>query len=131
MKNIPAMIFNTASIYKYCTLKSKVFWNIVDWNRFYKDNMISFAFGTRFHGNMAALRNCVPSLWITHDSRTKELVDFLHLSNLSLDNFIKIKYIEELFEYCDFSELRKNYKHMCIDYASYLNENGIENYYNI
>ncbi len=43
-----------------------------------------FSFGTRLHANMAALLAGIPALWITHDVRTTEAVEFLGLPSLPL-----------------------------------------------
>lgn len=59
------------------------------WNDFYKKENVTFAFGISFHGNMEALRNGVTVLWITHDSRTEELTNYLHLSSIKLFESIK------------------------------------------
>jgi hypothetical protein len=46
---------------------------------------VSYSYGTRFHANMAAVLSGKPALWITHDARTRELTDFLHLPSISMD----------------------------------------------
>lgn len=127
MKNFFGLKSDSSRIMKYSEESSFLFWDINSWNEFYKEKNISFAFGTRFHGNMEALRNGVPALWITHDSRTSELTEFLHLPTIHIKEYQKIKKIEELFDYCDFTDLRKNYKKLCENYVSFLNENKISN----
>ena len=47
---------------------------------------------------MVAMQNGLPTLWVTHDSRTRELTDFLHLPSVPLEMIGKIKHIEKLFE---------------------------------
>lgn len=129
IKSYGAGALDIKGITKYFSKCSKVFWDIETWNKFYSDTDVGFAFGTRFHGNMQALRNGVPALWITHDNRTEELTKFLYLPNINIEKLSKVKTIKELFEYCDFSEIRKNYHSLCKNYAQYLNENDIENYF--
>ena len=99
------MLFDGKNILEYNKKMSQVFWNIDSWNKFYKKENITFAFGTRFHGNMEAFRYGVPALWITHDSRTEELTNYLHLSSIKLSEAIKAKNLEELIEYCDYTDL--------------------------
>lgn len=79
----------------------------------YSQENISFAFGTRFHGNMVAMHNGIPALWVTHDSRTKELTDFLHLPSIPLKIINNTKYVEELFKYCNYDET----KNIIVDYV--------------
>lgn len=130
-RKVPMLFFDGTKVLNYSKDYSKIFWDVNEWNKFYAENEISFAFGTRFHGNMAALRNGVPALWVTHDSRTKELAEFLKLPNISIKDFSKINSIEEMFDYCDYSNLRSNYKKMCENYISYLDENELNHKYKI
>lgn len=65
----------------------RLFRNPLEWYQF-NEEMVSFSFGSRFHGNMAAHLSGVPSLWLTHDSRTREMSDFLHLPCLSLEEAV-------------------------------------------
>lgn len=52
----------------------------IDFNRHH----VSWSYGTRFHVNMATLLSGRPALWVTHDSRTQEMAEFMHLPNLPL-----------------------------------------------
>ena len=131
VKNVPSMIFRGREIQEYNEKMSRVFWDIDSWNEFYNQENITFAFGTRFHGNMEALRNGIPALWITHDSRTTELTKYLHLPNISISDISKIKNLEELLEYCDYTDLKNNYMSLCEKYVEYLNENGLAHKYSI
>lgn len=57
-----------------------------------------FSIGLRLHGNMVAFQAGTPSLWITHDSRTSELADFMELPRIGLQDLTRIVYIDELRE---------------------------------
>ena len=61
----------------------RLFRNIDTWLEFYQDQ-VSFSYGSRFHVNMASLLAGVPALWLTHDARTSELVEFMHLPSLAI-----------------------------------------------
>lgn len=125
LRNFPGKLEVINNISEYHARKSRIFFNIEEWENFYQKNNIGFAFGTRFHGNMCALRNGIPAVWITHDTRTRELTKFLHLPRISIDEFEKIKYIEELFEICDYSGIKSQYKCLLSNYIRYLEENNI------
>ena len=73
LKAFPGLLCSTNKIIDYDDNYSKVYFNLNDWAELYSKENISFAFGTRFHGNMVAMHNGIPALWVTHDSRTKEL----------------------------------------------------------
>lgn len=104
---------------------SRMFFRLEDWNNFYKEEGITFAFGSRFHGNMAAIRNGVPALWIVHDSRTTELAKALHVPFIRIEEFVNIENPEELLQHCDYSDLYANYKSLCKNYVEFLEENHI------
>lgn len=104
---------------------SKVFFDYLEWNSFLKKGAFGFAFGSRFHGNMMAFRNGIPSLWIVHDMRTLELVKALHLPYISLKEMKGITAIDELKERCDYSDFLKNYTHLLKNYKTFLLENSI------
>ncbi|HEB7551128.1 TPA: polysaccharide pyruvyl transferase family protein, partial [Campylobacter coli] len=57
--------------------KTMFFEHISQWKRFCQN--LSFSIGTRFHGNMFAMQVGVPSVWLSHDSRTIELLEFVKL----------------------------------------------------
>lgn len=96
LKAFPGLLCSTNKIIDYDDNYSKVYFNLNDWAELYSKENISFAFGTRFHGNMVAMHNGIPALWVTHDSRTKELTDFLHLPCVPLEIINNTKYVEEL-----------------------------------
>lgn len=110
---------------KYLKEQSRIFFRLNDWNQYYKQENVKFAYGSRFHGNMAAIRNGVPALWIAHDSRTTELVKTLHLPYITIEKFAEIKNAEELLDYCDYSDMYKSYRSLCNNYVEFLEENHI------
>lgn len=64
--------------------KFKLFRDLKPWDEFNKE-FVDFTYGTRFHVNMASMLSGKPALWLTHDSRTRELADTLCLPSLDLD----------------------------------------------
>lgn len=114
---------------KYQDDHAKLFCNFKDWNQFIEEGDFSFAYGTRFHGNMMELRNAVPTLWFIHDIRTWELVRTLKVpsveySSMSLKSFHK----EELLEKCDYSDFYRSYEYITSKYRNFLYENGIQSF---
>ena len=68
---------------KYFLMRYRIFRNVADWYQFNSES-VSYTYGSRFHVNMASLVSGKPAVWFTHDARTKELVDFMHLPNLDI-----------------------------------------------
>jgi hypothetical protein len=63
---------------RYFSSRFHLFRDPRSWYKFNQDS-VGFAYGTRFHVNMAALLSGVPALWFTHDSRTEEFTNYLRL----------------------------------------------------
>ncbi len=80
---------------------------------------------------MEAFRNGVLVLWIPHDSRTEELINYLHPPSIKLSEAIKVKKLEKLMEYCDYTDLIMNYTKLCKKYVSYLNGNKLSHKYSV
>ncbi|WND03186.1 polysaccharide pyruvyl transferase family protein [Temperatibacter marinus] len=63
---------------------SKVFYTYQQWSDFLKCH-IDLAFGTRLHGNLMAITNGIPALFIAHDTRLLEICDYFSLPHLTLE----------------------------------------------
>jgi len=50
------------------------------------EKYVSFTYGTRFHVNMASYLSGRPAMWITHDTRTQELIDYFKLPHMNLQD---------------------------------------------
>ncbi|WP_127557318.1 polysaccharide pyruvyl transferase family protein [Nioella ostreopsis] len=62
-----------------------------------------FSVGLRLHGNMAAWQAGTPALWITHDSRTKELSETMALPNIGIEDFLeKCETVEDAWKWIEF-----------------------------
>ena len=116
---------NRSELSKYRNTRSIMFWNFDEWNRYIQNGNYTFAYGTRFHGNMMALRNEVPTLWFVHDMRTWELVNALKVPAMIKDKKDREIKEEELIDKCDYSEFYKCYRHNVQSYIEFLEENEI------
>ncbi|MFC1896173.1 polysaccharide pyruvyl transferase family protein [Thermodesulfobacteriota bacterium] len=63
----------------------RLFRELPTWLRFFEKN-VSFTYGTRFHVNMASYLAGKPAMWITHDTRTHELIDYFKLPYMNLQD---------------------------------------------
>lgn len=92
----------------YVAQRLRLFRDIKPWKEFNAE-FVDYTFGTRFHVNMASMLDGKPALWVTHDSRTSELADALHLpamdvkraGQLSIDELIAATDYEPLFANLD------------------------------
>ena len=102
----------------------KVYFTIDSWNeciRKYK-----FSIGARFHGNVVAILNGIPSLILYSDSRTKELSDFFGIPNIGIADFDIHKPIEYYYEKADYSLFNSRYPILYKDFCSFAKKNGLE-----
>jgi len=72
---------------EFIALKLRTYYSVDQWIE--DSSKFDFSIGLRLHGNMAAWQSGTPSLWITHDSRTRELVDIMALPNIGIDDFLE------------------------------------------
>lgn len=84
-----------------------------------------FAFGTRLHGNMAALIAGTPALWITHDARTYEICEHFRLPHLQIGAALRVREVDELIARADFSACRRIYPDRYRTLHRYLTDAGI------
>ena len=104
--------------------KRKVFFTIDDWSKHIKK--YDFSIGARFHGNVMAILNKVPSLVLTCDSRTKEMVEFFGIPNIEIGEFDTSKPIEYYYEKADYSLFNKKYKRLFESFCSFAKNNGLK-----
>lgn len=88
------------------------------WYKF-NEEVVSYTYGTRFHVNMASILSGKPALWITHDSRTEELTQFLHLPSIPL-NLASTMSPTELLSGMNYDELFDNLHQLYANFNDYL-----------
>lgn len=110
---------------RYIHGSAHIFFEMDDWNRFLREGEFTFSFGSRFHGNVASLLMGIPALWVTHDSRTQELVEVFRLPYIEESKMKSIRSVDELIEKCDYTAFYSRYKYMFGEYIRFLEENGI------
>jgi hypothetical protein len=93
-----------AELREHFASRYRLFRQPAPWYEFNRES-VAFTYGTRFHVNMASILSGKPALWLTHDARTRELADFLHLPSIAAD---------------DARELEPGDIHSVIDYGDFL-----------
>lgn len=96
----------------------KCFFNVDDWRKYIKQ--VDFNIGARFHGNVIGLWEGVPALFLTSDSRTKELCSFFSLPQLDISNFDSSKPIEYYYSMADYSAFHSIYPKLYINWNNYI-----------
>lgn len=88
-----------------------------------------FAYGTRIHGNIAALLAGTPAVVLTHDSRTLELCRYFDLPHRPLSSLRADTDPRDLYEAADYSAMLKGHGERFDRITSFLTRNGLQNTY--
>ena len=99
------------------------FFNLQSWLEYMKT--VDFAFGARFHGNMAAILMGVPALNMVFDTRTRELCEYLNLPYMHLSDFRADMKLGDLYRAADFSLFNRTYPVKYRAYRDFLVKNGL------
>lgn len=85
-----------------------------------------FAYGTRFHGNVAALLGGTPAMLLAHDSRTLELAEYHQMPFTVMPEFTSDIRADELFASTDLSAFNQALPEGFDRYTAFLQRNGLE-----
>jgi hypothetical protein len=88
-----------------------------------------FGFGTRIHGNIAALLAGTPSVVLCHDSRTLELCRYFDLPHRMLADLSADTDPADLYEEADFSALHSGHAERFERFTAFLSRNDLQNTY--
>lgn len=88
-----------------------------------------FAYGTRIHGNVAALLAGTPAVVLTHDSRTLELCRYFDIPHRPLAGLSAETDPRELSENADFTAMRKGHRERFERIVAFLDRNDLQNAY--
>ncbi|MFG2945789.1 polysaccharide pyruvyl transferase family protein [Streptomyces adustus] len=86
-----------------------------------------YSFGSRIHGNIAALLAGTPATVLAFDSRTLELCRYFEIPHRLLSEAPADLDPAELYEQSDFGPLTGNHKQRFDRFTSFLDKNGLEN----
>lgn len=131
LKNFPGLKISPNRLKSYMKNNAVTFNSFKEWRVHLRNSGCTFSFGTRFHGNMCALLAGIPALWITHDSRTEELVKTLHLPHISCEKYESLTSIEDMLELCNYDDFYSNYQSMEKEYVKFLEENQLSHHFQI
>ena len=88
-----------------------------------------FSFGTRIHGNIAALLAGTPALVLAHDSRTLELADYHRIPLRRIDRLSKRPDAAELYDECDWEPLNAAHPERWETFAAFLDRHELRHVY--
>ncbi|MDO9091992.1 MAG: polysaccharide pyruvyl transferase family protein [Rubrivivax sp.] len=117
-----------AQVVEFFKTRTRWFHDVDSWANFMRSSSLSI--GTRFHGNLIALTNGVPALFIIHDSRTMELCTLIgapsvHLQELTAGTDCAALLAERLAS-ISFSRFEASYAALYRRFVGFLGRNGLD-----
>lgn len=112
---------NFMAFYRKCR---KQFFVFEDWYRFALEQ--DFSIGARFHGNVVPVLAGIPALFLTHDSRTQEMIQHFKFPSMKMKDFDTSKPIQYYYEKADYSEFNKIYPALLDNFIEFLIGNNLE-----
>ncbi|MEU3288424.1 polysaccharide pyruvyl transferase family protein [Streptomyces longwoodensis] len=105
--------------------KARVYMDPVTWLEDLRG--FDYSFGSRIHGNIAALLAGTPATVLAFDSRTLELCRYFEIPHQRLDQTPPDTDPAELYEKADFGPLTGNHRERFDRFVAFLDKNGLPN----
>ena len=86
---------------------------------------VDFTFGTRIHGNIAALLAGTPAYVLGHDSRTPELARYFEIPHKLISEITPETDAAELYAEADYGPLNANHKQRYDTFFGYVERHGL------
>jgi hypothetical protein len=104
----------------------EVFFDVASWMSYYR--RFDFVIGMRIHGVMLALQAGVPAVCIAHDSRTRELCEFMGVPHVLASKVISGIHRDQLADFwdMDMQSFDANRLDLAGKYGKFLNGNGLK-----
>lgn len=101
------------------------FFDAADWMHYLES--YDLVIGTRIHGTMVGLQAGTPAICITHDSRTKEMCDFMSIPSLDAGQLNKFDSVEQIVDFINFdgTEFDSRRKELAGEYVNFLESNDV------
>jgi len=88
-----------------------------------------FSFGTRIHGNIAALLAGTPAMVLAHDSRTLELAEYHRIPHRKIGDLPERPDAAELYQECDWEPLNAAHPERWETFTAFLDRHGLRHVY--
>lgn len=112
----------------YDVSKAISFTNIPAWIDYFR-NQVDFSFGSRIHGNVAAILAGVPSVAVPFDRRVLELADYHNIPYLTVEQLSRQRTLYDVFAQADFSSVHRGHRERFGHYLDFLHMLGLDTIY--
>lgn len=103
------------------------FTDVRSWLAFLKN--MDFSFGTRIHGNIAAVLAGIPAFIFAPDGRILELARYHQIQHMAAADLQEDADIFKVYEHADFSSIQQGHAGRFAHYAAFLEQNGLQHIY--
>ena len=103
------------------------FTNVNAWLKFLSER--DFSFGTRIHGNIAAVLAGIPVYIFAPDARILELARYHNIQHMLAKDITKETNIFDVYEKADFSKVKEGHEKRFHHYLDFLETNGLQHVY--
>lgn len=83
-----------------------------------------FMVGFRVHGTAMALQQGIPGIYVTYDTRIRELAALYRVPSLDIEDFLPMD-LQAIIEAADFTKFEQAYRENYAEYRLFLEENGL------
>jgi len=108
----------------YAQGKSYFFTNVPAWLKYLGEK--EFSFGSRIHGNIAAILAGTPCFIVVSDQRIRELAEYHQIPHILMNELTEETSIFRLHERADFDGIARGHEARFRHYLDFLHENGLE-----
>ena len=122
--NLLGDVEDAANLCDYIKDKGEYYYTNKEWIDAIGD--FDFSIGLRFHGNVMGLRAGLKSLFITSDSRTKELTSFFNLPSININDFDGKRPLLDYYELADYSKFNREYSKKFDNFVDFVHKNGMK-----
>lgn len=84
-----------------------------------------FMVGFRVHGTVMALQQGIPAIYVTYDTRIRELAALYRVPSLDVEDFLPMD-LPRIIEAADFRGFEHAYRENYAEYRRFLDENGLK-----
>ena len=90
---------------------------------------IDYSFGSRLHGNIAAVVSGTPAFVFTSDTRTEEVCRYANIANMPVGALQSGMDIRQVLERADFNAVLRGYSQRFAHFTGFLEANGLRHVY--
>lgn len=111
----------------YVQDRARTFFNVKSWLEFLSQR--DFSFGSRIHGNIAAVLAGIPAFVFVSDQRIRELVKYHNIPHAMISEAGPNTSIFDVYEKTDFGQIRVGHEERFFHYLDFLKKNDLETVY--